>query len=118
MIWTGLVIIVFTVLHLLHFKFGTEIMYTTKDGMVIRDLYTIVYQFFGNIWNVVFYIVVMILLGFHVSHGLWSAFQSLGISGQRFTRLAQGFGYAFAVVMGFGFVLLPVVIFLISGGEV
>jgi succinate dehydrogenase / fumarate reductase cytochrome b subunit len=118
MIWTGLVIIVFTVLHLLHFKYGAVFMYTTKDGMVIRDLYTLVYQFFGNIWNVVFYIVVMVLLGFHTSHGVWSAFQSLGISGQRFTRLAQGLGYVFAVVMGFGFVLLPIVIFFISGGSV
>jgi succinate dehydrogenase / fumarate reductase cytochrome b subunit len=118
MIWTGLVIIVFTVLHLLHFKFGEVIMYTTKDGMVIRDLYTVVYQYFANIWNVLFYIVVMVLLGYHTSHGVWSAFQSLGISGPRFTRFAQVFGYIFAVVMGFGFVLLPAVIFFISGGSV
>ena len=118
MIWVGLIIIVFTVLHLFHFKFGEIIMYTAKDGTVIRDLYSVVYQYFSNIWNVIFYIVVMVLLGYHVSHGVWSAFQSLGISGPRFTRFAQAFGYVFAVVMGFGFVLLPVVIFFISGGSV
>ena len=116
MIWTGLIIIVFTVLHLFHFKFGEVIMYTTKDGMVIRDLYTVVYQYFSNIWNVIIYVIVMVLLGYHTSHGVWSAFQSLGLSGQRFTRLAQGFGYLFAVAMAFGFVLLPVLIFFMTGG--
>jgi succinate dehydrogenase / fumarate reductase cytochrome b subunit len=118
MIYTGLVIIIFTILHLLHFKYGETIMYTTKDGMYIRDLYVIVYQFFTNIWNVIFYLAVMILLGFHVSHGVWSAFQSLGISGPRFTRLAQGFGYLFAVVMGVGFVFLPLWIYFVTGGVV
>ena len=116
MIWTGLVIIIFTVLHIIHFKYGEVIMYTTKDGMEIRDLYTLVYTFFSNIWNVIFYAVVMILLGFHVSHGLWSAFQSLGISGDRFTKMAYQFGYVFAVVMGLGFLVLPVWIFIEAGG--
>lgn len=117
MIYTGLIIIAFTVLHLLHFKYGEIIMYTTADGAYIRDLYVVVYQYFGNIWNVVFYIIVMCLIGVHTSHGVWSAFQSLGINGQRFTRFAQAFGYVFAVVMAFGFVLLPVIIFYMSGGR-
>jgi succinate dehydrogenase / fumarate reductase cytochrome b subunit len=116
MIWTGLLLIVFTVLHVMDFKYGEVIMYTTADGMVIRDLYATVYKFFSNIWNVVFYVVVMITLGFHVSHGVWSAFQSLGISGRRFTRFVQGFGYVFAFVMGLGFILLPVWIFYVTGG--
>jgi succinate dehydrogenase / fumarate reductase cytochrome b subunit len=118
MIYTGLVIIIFTILHLLHFKYGEILMYTTKDDLVIRDLYTLVYQFFTNIWNVIFYLAVMILLGFHVSHGVWSAFQSLGISGPRFTRLAQGFGYLFAVIMGAGFLFLPIWIYYVTGGVV
>lgn len=116
MIWTGLLIIVFTVLHLLHFKFGTVIMYTTADGMIIRDLYATVYNYFSDLWNVAFYVVVMIVLGVHVSHGVWSAFQSLGIDGERFTRFAQGFGYVFAFVMAIGFVFLPVWIYIVTGG--
>jgi succinate dehydrogenase / fumarate reductase cytochrome b subunit len=116
MIYTGILIIVFTILHLLHFKYGEIIMYTTKDGLFIRDLYALVYQFFGNIWNVVFYITVMIFLGFHVSHGVWSAFHSLGISGARFTKFTQRLGYVFAVLMGFGFLFLPVYIYFVTGG--
>jgi len=116
MIYTGLMIIVFTILHLLHFKYGEVMMYTTSDGLYVRDLYTLVYQFFSNIWNVIFYITVMILLGFHISHGVWSAFQSLGISGKRFTYYMQKFGYTFAVLMGFGFLFLPIYIYFVSGG--
>ena len=119
MVYTGILIITFTVLHLLHFKFGEIAMYTTKDGLYIRDLYTIVYQFFSDIWNVSFYMAIMILLGFHVSHGFWSAFQSLGIHGVWFTRFVHGFGYLFAVIMGTGFLFLPIYIFLTSsyGGK-
>jgi succinate dehydrogenase / fumarate reductase cytochrome b subunit len=116
MIYTGLLVITFTVLHLLHFKYGEILMYTTKDGMVIRDLYTVVYRFFGDIWNVTFYMLIMILLGFHLSHGFWSAFQSLGINSLWFTRLVYGFGYIFAVVMATGFLFLPLYIFFKSGG--
>lgn len=107
---------VFLVLHLLHFKYGAVIMYTTKEGLYIRDLYTLVHQFYGNIWNVTFYMVVMILLGFHLSHGFWSAFQSLGINHPVYTPLLQSLGYLFAVVMGLGFLVIPIWSFITGGG--
>jgi succinate dehydrogenase / fumarate reductase, cytochrome b subunit len=116
MVYTGILIMTFLVLHLLHFKYGEVLMYTTRDGVFIRDLYTLVYNFFGNVWNVTFYTVIMALLGFHLSHGFWSAFQSLGINGVVFTRLVYGFGYLFAVVMAVGFLFLPLYIFVTSGG--
>jgi succinate dehydrogenase / fumarate reductase cytochrome b subunit len=116
MIYTGLVIIIFLVWHLLHFKFGEMVTYTTADGKIIRDLYIIVYKFFGNIINVVLYIAVMALLGFHLSHGFWSAFQSLGLSGKRFTPFIYGLAALFGLVMAVGFIVLPIWIFIFSGG--
>lgn len=91
-------------------------MYTTADGRVIRDLYAVVYQFFGNPVNVVLYVLIMALLGFHLSHGFWSAFQSLGLYGKRFTPLVYGAGSLFAVVMAIGFIVLPLYIFVGTGG--
>jgi succinate dehydrogenase / fumarate reductase cytochrome b subunit len=116
MIYTGSALIIFLVWHLLHFKFGEMIMYTTSDGQVIRDLYTVVYQFYENVINVILYVVVLSLLGFHLSHGFWSAFQSLGINGKRFTPFVITLGIFFAIIMAVGFILLPVYIFIISGG--
>jgi succinate dehydrogenase / fumarate reductase cytochrome b subunit len=116
MIYTGVIIIIFLVWHLLHFKFGEIIMYTTADGKVIRDLYVVVYEFFGNIVNVLLYIAVMALLGFHLSHGFWSAFQSLGLNGKNFTPFIFGLATIFGLVMAVGFIGLPVWIFISSGG--
>jgi succinate dehydrogenase / fumarate reductase cytochrome b subunit len=111
MIWTGLLVLIFTVLHLLHFKYGAVYMYTTADGQYIRDLYETVYRFFASEFNVAFYVIVMVLLGFHLSHGVWSAFQSLGLNSKSFTPTIRRIGYAFAVVMGFGFVLIPILVY-------
>jgi len=82
----------------------------------IRNLYIIVHNFYGNVWNATFYIVVMALLGFHLSHGFWSAFQSLGLNGSRFTPLAYGIGLVYAIIMSVGFVLLPALSFIYHGG--
>jgi succinate dehydrogenase / fumarate reductase cytochrome b subunit len=116
MIYTGIITIVFIIWHLLHFKFGEMVMYTTADGNVIRDLYIVVYKFFGEIINVVLYIVVMSLLGFHLSHGFWSAFQSLGLNGKGFTPFVYSLATLFAVVMAGGFIVLPIWIFINTGG--
>ena len=117
MIYTGITVLIFLVLHLLHFKFGKIVMYTPHGyDHEIRDLYAVVYSYFSDFWNVVFYTIVMILLGFHLSHGFWSAFQSLGLYGKRFTSVVYGIGSAFAIFMALGFVFLPTWIFMITGG--
>jgi len=119
MIYSGIVLAIFLVVHINQFKF-TELQMYTPQGYdhQIGDLYAVVYSYFSNFWNVVFYISAMVLLGFHLSHGFWSAFQSLGLYGKRFTPLAYGVGSAFAVVMALGFLFLPVWIFMITGGTV
>jgi succinate dehydrogenase / fumarate reductase cytochrome b subunit len=116
MIWTGVLIILFTVAHLFHFKFGEVIMYTTADGQYMRDLYATVYLFFGDIWNVTMYVIVMAALGFHVSHGVWSAFQSLGLSGKKFTPVVYGVSAVFAIAMAIGFIAFPVIVYVKVGG--
>jgi succinate dehydrogenase / fumarate reductase cytochrome b subunit len=110
MIYTGVVVIVFLVWHLLHFKWGEMVMYTTADGQNIRDLFIIVYQFYANPINVGLYVLVMSFLGFHLSHGAWSGFQSLGLNGRRFTPFVQSIGILFAIVMAIAFIFIPLFI--------
>jgi len=117
MIWSGLIIIVFVVIHLFNFKYGEEIMYTTASGQYIRDMYQTVVNFYSNFWNVVFYDVVMIALGFHLAHAFWSAFQSLGLNAPRFIKFVQGFGYLFALVISVGFFIIPIWIYLTGGAQ-
>lgn len=114
MIYTGILLIVFLVLHILHFKFGTVYM-TTIDGDQMRDLYKTVYQFYASPFNTAYYVVMMVLLGTHLSHGIWSAFQSLGINGPRFTPLIFKIGFLMAVIVSLGFVAIPIYIHFAGG---
>lgn len=106
MIVTGSVLLVFLVWHVIQFRFGAFYT-TTLDGHPVRDLYRLVYEVFQNPLWVGAYSAVMLLLGFHLRHGFWSAFQSLGALGPKTRPLAFSVGAVFAVVMAVGFVILP-----------
>jgi succinate dehydrogenase / fumarate reductase cytochrome b subunit len=115
MIVTGLVLLVFVPLHVAMFKFGAwapEIHMTTVDGEPFRDLYRLVVDWFNNGAIVAVYVAVMLLLGTHLRHGFWSAFQSLGAVNARYMPLVYGVGMAFAFAIAFGFLVIPVYIFL------
>jgi succinate dehydrogenase / fumarate reductase cytochrome b subunit len=86
------------------------------DGKEIRDLYQLVYDAFSNGWYVLWYELALLFLAFHVSHGFWSAFQSLGISHPVYTPFLQRVAVIFAVVIGGGFLSIPLYIFLSTGG--
>ncbi len=117
MIYSGVLLLIFFVIHLLNFKYGEEIMYVTKDGATIRDLYATVVHFFTNTWNVVFYVAVIVFFGFHLSHGVWSAFQSLGVNAPRFIRFMQIIAPLFAFILTVAFAYIPIFIYLTGGAQ-
>ncbi len=114
MIYTGLLLITFIIIHLFNFKFADHQMVTYGSETMV-DLYHTVISFFANPLNVTFYVVIMILLGTHLSHGFWSAFQSLGLNGRRFTPFIHSFGIIVASLLAIGFVGIPL-FFLFTGG--
>lgn len=119
MIYTGLAIFTFIFLHVLFFKYGpgmAEGYVFNNDGKEIRDLYKLVYEAFGNGWYVLWYCVTLIFLGYHLSHGFWSAFQSLGINHPVYTPFLQKFAIVFAIFIGGGFLSIPLYIFISTGG--
>ncbi|MEO5821050.1 MAG: succinate dehydrogenase cytochrome b subunit [Vicinamibacteraceae bacterium] len=107
MIITGIWLLLFVVIHLKTFKFGPW--YETPDGM--RDLTRLVHEVYREPLHVAFYVLSMVVVGLHLSHGLSSAFQSMGLEHPRYNGLIRGTGLAVAVVMGLGFALIPVVIY-------
>lgn len=115
MIFTGVVLLVFVPLHVWMFKFGPGIeagYATTVDGEAFRDLYRLVVEWFQNPLVVGAYVAVMLLLGTHLRHGFWSAFQSLGATSPRFLPLINAVGLIFALLVAVGFVLLPIYLYL------
>lgn len=111
---TGFITLVFLVLHIWHIKFGP--VYTaTYDGTEMRDLYRLLIEYFSNPLTVVWYVFAVVALGLHVSHGFWSAFQSIGFHHKRYTPLIQITSKAFALLITVGFASLPVYCYLQGG---
>jgi succinate dehydrogenase / fumarate reductase cytochrome b subunit len=114
MIYTGLLLLVFTVVHVWMFKYGPGInqgYVADVHGAPARDLYRLVAESFQNIWIVLGYSSIMVLLGFHIRHGFWSAFQSLGAYHPKYTPLIYAAGILLAVVLAVGFIAMPVYIY-------
>lgn len=119
MIVTGSIILIFTILHVITFKFGPGIKegyITTLHGEEARDMYRLVIEKFQNPLYAFGYAGVMMLLGLHLRHGFWSAFQSLGANNKKYSSLIYTAALVFALLMSIGFLVLPVWIFLTKGG--
>ena len=110
MIYSGVILFVFLAIHLKTFKFGPYYPFHV-DGQEMRDLYRLVAEVFSRPGYVVWYAAAMILLGFHLRHGFWSAFQSLGLYHPRWTPVIYGIGIFVAFVLALGFIGIPIWIY-------
>ena len=97
----GALILVFLVLHIynfwLAFKFGDI---TDHSDLVATTLCDPIYA--------VIYVIAGILLGLHISHGFWSAFQSIGFSNAIWRKRLEYVAYFFAIVFAVGFSIIPI----------
>jgi succinate dehydrogenase / fumarate reductase cytochrome b subunit len=109
MYWSGPILLAFIIFHLLHFTAG--VVHPGAD-FVEGDVYHNVVAGF-QVWYVsAWYIFSMILLGFHIRHGAWSMFQSLGINHPRHTPILKQAALIFAIVIVAGYISIPVSVLL------
>lgn len=85
MMMTGLIVLFFTIYHLLHFTFGVTNpdLFHLVDAKGRHDVYSMVVSSFRNPWISASYVIAMIPLCVHLSHGLSSALQTLGLNRAR-----------------------------------
>jgi succinate dehydrogenase / fumarate reductase cytochrome b subunit len=114
MILSGLWLLVFVVLHVRAFKFGTE--HETAAG--VRDLYRLEMENFRNPLTVAFYVLSMIIVGSHLWHGASSAFQSLGADHPKWTPRVLLVGKVSAIAIAGGFVVIALWAYFTGGGRV
>ncbi len=110
MIVSGLTILGFLVVHISHFKFGPGVAegYVTQiQGAEVRDLHRLVVETFRQPGWALGYMGVMVLLGLHLRHGFWSAFQSLGAMSPRLSPVISVIGVVLAVLLALGFLGIP-----------
>lgn len=110
MIHQGIVILVFVILHLNTFKLGT-IYDVNYGGVDMRDLHRLVIEVFQAPMYTVFYIVCLIILGFHLSHGLASAIQTLGFNHPKYTPCIEKISVLYGLVIAIGFISQPVYVY-------
>ncbi|RJR32073.1 MAG: succinate dehydrogenase [Desulfobacteraceae bacterium] len=103
--YTGILILLFLLIHLITFRFVDKTSVTDFD---------ILNQKLHQTWWVLFYIAGVIIVAIHVSHGFWSGFQTLGLNNPKYMPIIRRFGILFSIVIGVGFVSIPVFVFLVA----
>ncbi|MGF1589798.1 MAG: succinate dehydrogenase cytochrome b subunit [Pleurocapsa sp.] len=110
MLVTGVVLLGFLVLHLSTFKFGTYYS-TVVNGVEMRDLSSLVIEKFRNPVYAFGYTGVMVMLGVHLRHGIWSAWQSIGVLNSRISPAVYAIALVLAILIAIGFIALPLSIY-------
>jgi succinate dehydrogenase / fumarate reductase cytochrome b subunit len=103
--WSGVLLLLFIVYHLLHMTFGT-----VHPDFVKGDVYHNFIVGFRSIGVSVFYIVAMLALGLHLYHGVWSFLQTLGLSHPRYNHLRHAFATLVTVMVVAGNIAMPVAV--------
>lgn len=113
MLVLGALVLVFLVMHIIDFfwiiKFAPHSMESTIiGGNEVENTYALVSDLFINsaVYDI-FYVIGAVLLGFHLSHGFWSAFQTLGLSNKHWMKRLQFLGKVYAIIVAVGFSVIP-----------
>jgi len=112
MIWTGVILGAFIAYHLLHFTFRvTPNLVLQEDGQGRFDVFTMVATSFQTASVAIVYVIAMVSLFLHLSHGIQSLFQTLGLSnGAMLPRYGLA-GKVASFIFLVGFAAIPVAIF-------
>ena len=114
MIITGAVTLAFLIVHLKNFRFGpgpAAGYVTSAQGRDIWDVHQLIVDDFHRGGLVAFYVACIFFLGFHLRHGFWSAFQSLGAMNPRWSRPVYALALIIAVLLALGFLCIPLWIY-------
>jgi succinate dehydrogenase / fumarate reductase, cytochrome b subunit len=103
MVLSGSIIFIFLVIHLRTFFFPYRL-----GGDSDHNIYEGVVEAFSSPYYSGFYVIALVLLAFHLVHGVQSAFQTLGLNHNKYTPFLKGFGIFFAIAICAGFASMPV----------
>lgn len=108
----GSLVFIFLVIHIANFfwkvKFsGSELLDTgAVDG--VENTYLLVTTFFINWWWIdIVYVIGAVILGLHLTHAFWAAFQTLGLSDNRWRKRLEFLGWVYTIIVAGGFAIIP-----------
>lgn len=114
---TGSILLFFIVFHILHFTTHNifpvyRTFVTDLNGQQVNDVYGMVIYGFSNVWVASFYIIAMGFLCMHLSHGVSSMFQSLGLRNNHWRSVFDGASRLYGWIIFLGFVSTPAAVLL------
>lgn len=112
MMMGGLILLAFIIYHLAHFTFGvvSPDQFEVHDAQGRHDVYRMVVLGFRNPLIAGSYVLAMIPLALHLSHGASSFFQSLGLSHPKYDAIFRGLGPFLATIIFIGNVSMPIAV--------
>jgi succinate dehydrogenase / fumarate reductase cytochrome b subunit len=108
--WTGIIVLLFIIWHLLDLTLGVTNTIGSSDEFVKEEVYANVVRSFERVPVAVFYILANIALGVHLFHGTWSLFQSMGWNNPRFNQWRRAIAIGVATIVVVGNVSFPVAV--------
>ena len=103
----AIVIVLFVLFHLAHLTWGTP---GVHNDYIRGEAYHNLVAGFQSPLVVGFYLVALAALGFHLFHGTWSMFQTLGLNSQDWDGAFRALAWLLAIVVPVGFATVPVAI--------
>lgn len=108
----GTLLLIFIVIHMKSFWFEMHFGEIGEDAEKRKDLWTVTVTAFDQLWYVLFYVISMAVLGFHLLHGFKSGFQSLGLNHPKYNKAINAFSIFFGVIIPILFAVIPVWIYM------
>ncbi len=108
----GTLILIFLVIHFQNFWYVYKFGSLPLDDKGNKDLYILVVTVFKEWWYVVIYVISMIVLCYHLIHGIYSAVRTLGLFHPKYVKWIKIAGITYSVIISVGFALMPVYVFL------
>lgn len=103
--YTGFILLLFIVFHVFNFHFADK---------TNQTIFQILASTFSRPGYVFIYVITVLVAAIHISHGFWSAFQTIGANHPKYMPLIRGAGLAYSIIIGTGFGCIPLYILLVS----
>ena len=111
MAFLGTMLLIFIIIHLRSFWYEMHFGDIGIDKWGNKDLHTVTVSAFQNIFYTGFYILSMLMLAFHLSHGVGSAFQTLGLNTSKYEKSITFFGKGIAIIIPLIFATIPIALY-------
>lgn len=105
MLISGIILLAFIIFHILDLTMGVTP--AAADVFQHGEIYANLVASFSRWWVAVFYIIAMVVLFFHLSHGIWLAVSDLGIVGKRWRAILLFVAYLVPAVVMIGNISIP-----------